>query len=747
MVKEPACYVNPFIGACTSADAAGVYHGLGKTFPGATVPFGMVQVSPNTVTGGDNGSGYSYEMKTIEGFAFTQMSGVGWNGDLGNFLVMPVTGPLVTVAGKEDGSICGYRSRYDKNTEYAEAGYYRTRLVDYDIVTECSALPHCGIMKMTFPESGLSRIQIDLARRVGGTSEYQYAKVLDDRTVAGWMKCTPETGGWGNGEGNADYTVYFYAEFSRPLAEYGFWSADIPDGWARKNEDVVSPAYLERVRDAEIIRGQNEIEGRHIGFFTEFPTVRGDEVTLKVGISFVDMEGAKKNFDREIAGKDFGNVRKEAWEMWNRELGRIRIAGGTEDEKTVFYTSMYHSMIDPRIFTDVDGRYTGGDGKIHNTGGKFTKRTIFSGWDVFRSQMPLQTIINPQLTDDLLNSLITLAEQSGREYFERWELLNAYTGCMLGNPALSVLADAYIKGIRGYDAEKAYRYAVNTSCKSGNYPLGYTPGGLSISHTLEYAYFDWCLSVLAGELGHDEDAAKFAGQSRAYRNVFDHEKGWFRPRREDGTWEEWPENARLKEWYGCIECNPYQQGWFVPHDIEGMTELMGGREAVLDDLDSLFMNTPSHMLWNEYYNHANEPVHFVPFLYNRLGQPWKTQKWTRFICRNAYFNDVQGLIGNEDAGQMSAWYILAASGLHPSCPGSTRMEVTSPVFDRIEFRLDGKYAKGKKFTVMAHGNSPGNIYVRKALLNGRELKDMSIDYSDIMAGGVLELYMDSEPVL
>lgn len=743
-VKEPAHYVNPFIGACTSADAAGVYHGLGKTFPGAAVPFGMVQVSPNTVTGGDNGSGYSYEMKTIEGFAFTQMSGVGWNGDLGNFLVMPSTGPLVTVAGKEDGSICGYRSRYDKNTEYAEAGYYRTRLVDYDIVTECSALPHCGIMKMTFPESGLSRIQIDLARRVGGTSEYQYVKVLDDRSIAGWMRCTPQTGGWGNGEGNADYTVYFYAEFSRPLTEYGFWSADIPEGWSRKNEDVVSLGYLERVRDAEIIRGQNEIEGRHIGFFTEFPTVRGDEVTLKVGISFVDMEGAKKNFDREIAGKNFGNVRKEAWEMWNRELGRIRIAGGTEDEKTVFYTSMYHSMIDPRIFTDVDGRYTGGDGKIHNTGGKFTKRTIFSGWDVFRSQMPLQTIINPQVNDDLLNSLITLAEQSGRKYFERWELLNAYSGCMLGNPALSVLTDAYIKGIRGYDAEKAYQYAVNTSEKYGNFPLGYTPGGLSISHTLEYAYFDWCLSVLAGELGHDEDAAKLAWQSRAYRNVFDHEKGWFRPRREDGTWEEWPENARLKEWYGCIECNPYQQGWFVPHDIEGMTELMGGREAVIDDLDSLFMNTPPHMLWNEYYNHANEPVHFVPFLYNRLGQPWKTQKWTRFICRNAYFNDVQGLVGNEDAGQMSAWYILAASGLHPSCPGSTRIEVTSPVFSRIEFRLDGKYAKGKKFTVIAHGNSPENIYVRKALLNGRELKDMSIDYSDIMSGGILELYMDSE---
>lgn len=744
-VKEPAAYVNPFIGACTSADAAGVYHGLGKTFPGATTPFGMVQVSPNTITGGDNGSGYSYEMKTVEGFALTQMSGVGWNGDLGNFLVMPTTGPLVTVAGKEDGSISGYRSRYDKNTEDASAGYYRAHLTDYDIVTECSATPHCGIFRMTFPSSELSRIQIDLARRVGGTSESQYVKVLDDRTITGWMKCTPATGGWGDGEGNADYTVYFYAEFSRPMTEYGFWSADIPHEWSRKNDDVVAAGYLERVRDASVVRNAGEMSGHHIGFFTEFPTSEGDEVTLKVGISFVDMGGAKRNFDAEIAGSDFEGVREQAWQLWNRELGRIAVSGGSEDEKTVFYTSMYHTMIDPRIFTDVDGRYVGGDGKIHSTGGAFTKRTVFSGWDVFRSQMPLQTIINPQLTDDLLNSLITLADQSGREYFERWELLNAYSGCMLGNPALSVLADAYVKGIRGYDAEKAYGYAVNTSEKFGNFPLGYTPGSLSLSHTLEYAYFDWCLSVLADRLGHVSDAERFAGQALAYRNVFDAEKGWFRPRKEDGTWEDWPENARLKEWYGCIECNPYQQGWFVPHDVPGMTELMGGRDAVLADLDSLFMNTPRHMLWNEYYNHANEPVHFVPFLYNMLGQPWKTQKWTRFICRNAYFNDVLGLIGNEDAGQMSAWYVLAASGLHPSCPGSTRIEITSPVFSRIEFRLDRKYAAGEKFTVIAHGNSPDNIYIRKAVLNGRELAGPFIDYGDIMAGGVLELYMDSQP--
>lgn len=322
---SPASYVNPFIGASTSVGDAGVYHGLGKTFPGATVPYGMVQVSPNTITGGDNASGYSYEHKTIEGFAFTQMSGVGWFGDLGNFLVMPTTGKLETVAGKEDGSISGWRSAYDKNTETARAGYYMAELTDYGIKVESSATPHCGILRMTYPENSCSRIQIDLARRVGGTSESQYVKVLDDRTITGWMKCTPETGGWGNGDGNARYTVYFYAEFSRPLDDYGFWSADIPSDWVRKKDEVVSLPYLRRVSQSEIIRNVPEMQGKHIGFFTEFPTEENEQVTLKVGISFVDMDGARKNFEAEIRDRDFDQVCQDAFGMWNEELGRIKV--------------------------------------------------------------------------------------------------------------------------------------------------------------------------------------------------------------------------------------------------------------------------------------------------------------------------------------------------------------------------------------------------------------------------------------
>lgn len=741
----PTDYVNPFIGASTSVGAAGVYHGLGKTFPGATTPYGMVQVSPNTITGGDNGSGYSDEHKTIEGFAFTQMSGVGWFGDLGNFLVMPTTGELHKIAGKEDNSIQGYRSAYDKATEFAKAGYYSVELTDYNIKVESSATPHCGILRFTFPSNEQSRIQVDLARRVGGTSTSQYIKVIDDYTIQGWMKCTPDGGGWGNGEGKADYTVYFYAQFNKPLNNYGFWSADIPDDWVRKRDEVVSVPYLTCVSESPVIRDKKELEGKHLGFFTEFPTKEGDDVELKVGISFVDMKGAANNFKQEIASKSFEQVRQEANALWNRELSRIRISGGTEDEKIVFYTSLYHTMIDPRIYTDVDGRYVGGDKKVHESDGKFIKRTIFSGWDVFRSQFPLQTIINPRLVSDELNSLITMADQSGREYYERWEFLNSYSGCMLGNPALSVLADAYLKGIRTYDVEKAYQYAVNTSHKFGNDMLGYSPEPLSISHTLEYAYTDWCVAQLAKALGKEDDAKSFYEKGQAYHNVFDKEKEWFRPRNADGTWVAWSEDARTKEWYGCIEANAYQQGWFVPHDVPGMVGLMGGRDKVIADLTNFFNKTPSNMLWNEYFNHANEPVHFVPFLFNQLDVPWYTQKWTRYTCEKAYANKVEGIVGNEDVGQMSAWYILAASGIHPSCPGNTRMEITSPVFSKIEFRLDPNYYSGKTFTVIAHNNSANNIYIQKALLNGKEYNKCYLDFTDIVSGGTLELYMGDQP--
>jgi predicted alpha-1,2-mannosidase len=733
-------YVNPFIGAITSSAKTGDAS-VGKTFPGATTPFGLVQLSPNTISGGDNGSGYNYENSTIEGFAFTQMSGIGWYGDLGNFLVTPTTGELKTSSGSADHPEEGYRSRFSKDDEVAKVGYYAATLTDYQIRAEATAAPHSGILCFTFPENDQSRIQIDLAKRVGGTSTEQYIKVLNDHTIQGWMRCTPEGGGWGNGDGKPNYTVFFYAQFSKPLKDFGVWSADIPDDWSRKNEDVNSDRYRELVAKAKVIKGCNEKQGKHLGFFSEFKTAKNEKVYLKAGISFVSIDGAKKNLLSEIDDFNFKRIRSNATQLWNNALSKIKVESGTEDEKTVFYTALYHTMIDPRCFTDVDGNYPGGDGKIHQTD-KFIKRTIFSGWDVFRSQFPLQTIINPEVVNDMVNSLVELADESGNQYLERWEFFNAYSDCMMGNPAVSVMVDAYNKGIRGFDIEKGYLYAKNTCEKFGNGTLGHSK---YISHTLEHAYSEWCLSVFADSLGKKEDADLYFKRSKSYKNIFDPEVKWFRPKNLDGTWWEWPKEGRLKMDYACTESDPYQQGWFVPHDIPGMISLMGGRENTITDLTELFTKTPENMLWNKYYNHSNEPVHHIPFLFNQLNVPWLTQYWSRQICQRAYQNSVYGLVGNEDVGQMSAWYVLAASGIHPVCPGDTRYEITSPVFNRVEFRLDPKYAKGKSFTIVARNNSAKNSYIQSAKLNGKIWNKCWISHEQVAAGGILELEMGDRP--
>lgn len=737
-------YVNPFVGATTNTEAAGSYHGLGKTFPGATAPFGMVQVSPNTITGGDNGPGYSYEHTTIEGFAFTQMSGIGWYGDLGNFLVMPTTGPLLTSAGKADNPEEGYRSRYDKKSETASAGYYSVQLTDYRIKAEATALPHSGMLRFTYPESREARIQIDLARRVGGTSVLQSVEVVDDHTIRGFMKCTPEGGGWGNGDGKANYTVYFYAEFSRPFAKHGVWSADIPDSWTRKREDIESERYQEAVSKASIHPSVSAFEGKHIGFYADFETKQDEQILLKSGISFTSLKNAEENLRTEMADWDFDATRQACARLWNNELAKVSIEGGTDEEKRIFYTALYHTLIDPRVCSDVNGEYIGADNHVHATG-KFSKRTIFSGWDVFRSQMPLQTIINPKVVNDVINSLVEIASQSKNEYLERWELLNAFSGCMLGNPAISVLCDAYSKGIRDYDVEKAYRYAQNTSRMFGNNTDGYTAGGAGVSYTLEYAYNDWCMARLAEWLDDEVNQDYFDLRSRSYVSLFDTTYSWFRPRDEKGDFIPLPENGRLSEGYGSVESNAYQQGWFVPHDVEGMVTMMGGREKVLADLTDMFEKTPHDYLWNAYYNHANEPVHHVPFLFNRLEKPWLTQKWTRDICRNAYHDAVTGLVGNEDVGQMSAWYVLAAAGIHPVCPGDLRYEITSPVFDRVEFRLDPAYASGKTFVIEARENSPENIYIQSATLNGKPYDKCYLMHNDLAKGGTLVLRMGAQP--
>jgi predicted alpha-1,2-mannosidase len=750
--KSKADYINPIIGAATYGASTTNIHGYGKTFPGAATPFGLVQLSPDTRTGGDNGCGYSWTHTTIEGFSFTHMSGVGWNGDLGNFLVMPTIGKLYTNKGLDSVPEYGYRSRFSHDNETAEAGYYSVLLTDYDIRAELSAAPRAGIIRFTFPENDSSRIQIDLSRRVGGTSTIQYIKVENDTTISGWMKCPPEGGGWGNGDGHADYTVYFYCQFSKPLKDFGVWSVDVPEGMVRKNKEVQSEAFQNLVAKAAIHKKITEFKGEHLGFFTNFKTKKDEQVLVKSGISFVNVEGAKLNLTTDIPDWNFDGIVKSAKELWNKALSAVTVEGATERDKEIFYTALYHTMIDPRICSDADGNYIGADKKVHKIT-NFTYRTIFSGWDVFRSQFPLQTIINPTVVNDEINSLIQLAELSGRKYYERWELLNAYTGCMIGNPALSVIADAYAKGIRNYDIEKAYTFCKNTVDSFGNGELGYVPyntGGSSnifedpsISETMEYSYFDWCMGRFAELLNKPEVAKEYYAKSLNYKKLWNDEVWWFRSRDDKGGWAKWEGKATMGAFggQGCVESNPYQQGWFVPHDIPGLTELMGGKDSIQKELIRFFEQTPDDFRFNDYYNHANEPVHHVPFMFNEIGLPGETQKWTRKICNNAYGTDAFGLVGNEDCGQLSAWYVLAAMGIHPICPGDNKYQITSPVFDKIVLQLDKDYYNGNKFTIIAHNNSPENIYIKSIKLNGKTLDRWWISHSEIVNGGLLEMEM------
>jgi len=740
--KQPVDYVDPMIGVVTYRQDTEDVHGLGKTFPGAATPFGLVQLSPDTLTGGDNGSGYSFEHPTIEGFSFTHMSGVGWYGDLGNFLITPTTGKLKTNRGNPEEPETGYRSRFCHDTEVARVGYYAATLSDYNIRAELTATPRAGILRFTFPEHRQSRVQIDLSRRVGGTSTEQFVEIVDEHTIRGWMKCPPEGGGWGNGAGKADYTVYFYCQFSTPLKNHGTWRADIPKDWIRKRREIESEAYQQVVADAEVTYGRRSARGAHLGFFSEFQTTGGETVLVKSGISFVSMDGAQQNLEHDIPHWNFDRVVDESRERWNKALSKVTVEGGSEADKTKFYTALYHSMIDPRNASDVNGQYVGADGTVHQVE-NFTYRTIFSGWDVFRSQFPLQTLINPEMVNDEVNSLLQLAELSGKGYLPRWEILNAYSGCMLGNPGVSVIVDAYEKGIRNYDEEKAFTYCKNSVDTFGNGERGYAEGKKGvISETLEYAYTDWCLGRFAESLGKEGIAAEYYAKSSAYTNLWNDEVGWFRSMDDDGNWVPW--KGKTVHGQGCRESNPYQQGWFVPHDVPGLIELMG-RAYFTKELIDFFEKTPDDFLWNDYYNHANEPVHHVPFLFNEIDMPWLTQKWTRKICDKAYGTGRYGICGNEDVGQMSAWYVLAAMGIHPICPGDTKYQITSPVFSRIEITLDPSYYRGTKFTISAKNNSAKNIYIQSMTLNGTSLGRFYLLHKEVVAGGILELEMGPRP--
>jgi predicted alpha-1,2-mannosidase len=408
---------------------------------------------------------------------------------------------------------------------------------------------------------------------------------------------------------------------------------------------------------------------------------------------------------------------------------------------------MYHTMIDPRACSDINGLYTGADGKVHSMG-DFTCRTIFSGWDVFRGECPLLTIVRPDIVNDLVNSLMQQAKLSGNGYLARWEILGAESGCMIGDPAVSVFADAYLKGIRGYDVAAAYDLCRESvlSEKSSRKDLtayetkGFVPG--SISWTLEDAYFDYCAGRFAEALGKTNDARLLLKRSLNYQNIYDPTVRNMHAKNADGSWTEW--QGATTGGQGCVESNPYQQGWFVPQDVAGMRQLMG-KDCFLQYLTEFFEKTPTNFLWNNFCNHANEPVHHTAYLFTYAGAPWLSAKWSRFIMDHAYGPGVNGICGNDDVGQMSAWYVLSAMGFYPVSPVDGVYIIGSPLFDQVTIQLDARYYPGRTFTVIARNNSPQNIYVQSAKLNGKALERGWIRHAEIVAGGTLEFEMGAEP--
>lgn len=721
-------YVSTKIGTIGDMTATS-YHGGGKTHPGAIYPFGMVQLGPDTFEGGDNGSGYSYHHKTIDGFSINHMSGVGWYGDLGNFQVMPTTGELNLLSSTYQDALTtrndrGYESDFSHETEVTKAGYYAVTLDTYGVRVETTASVHTGMMRMTYPEGANRRVQINLARRIAGRSPLQELKIIDNRTIEGRIHCPSSHGGFGRGAGKVNYDLYFYAQFSEGWENYGVWDKNAP-----------------------IEIKSNEYTGEELWFYADFPA-DSKPICLQTAISYINAKGARENFEAEAAGRTFDELREECAAAWDKALSVIKVEGEDEEKLTIFYTTLYHTLLDPRIYSDVNGNYLSADGVIRNNAA-FKKRTVFSGWDVYRSEFPLLTIIQPDAVSDMIHSLIDIAEYENVS-FPRWELLGHETGCMNGDPGIIVTVDAYKKGIRDFDVQKAYDICLKTAfdpksrrCGAADMNrFGYIPG--DISGTLENVFADHCISLFAEELGDEKNAAVFRDRAFNYKKLFDPSVGWMRRKNADGSWAEWKNEY---DGQGCTESNIFQQTWFVPHDPQGLISLMG-HEKFLENLERLMSEADLSSMWNDAYNHPNEPCHHLVHMFTDAGEPWRTQYWVRRIQNESYNTTEFGYCGNEDVGQMSAWFTLTALGIHMMAAGSGFYHVNTPLFRHAEIRLSKKYhpcAISDTLIIETDKEPLENVYIQGITVNGQAIDRAWLTWDEIANGGVIRFSLGSEP--
>lgn len=702
-------YVNPFIGTDFT----------GNTYPGAQVPFGMVQLSPdNGLPGWDRIAGYFYPDSTIAGFSHTHLSGTG-AGDLYDISFMPVTLPY-----KEADAPLGIHSKFSHDDESATAGYYRVMLKDYGIDVELTATERCGIQRYTFPEAQAA-VFLNLKKAMNWDfTEDSHIEQVDSVTVQGYRF----SDGWARNQ-----RIYFRTRFSKPFASM----------------QTDTTAILK--------------DGKRIGTATvarfDFNTQAGEQIVVSTALSGVSMEGATRNLLAEAPDNDFDAYRKAARDNWNRQLSKIEVKGGNADDKANFYTALYHSMLAPTIYSDVDGAYYGPDKRIHQADGWVNYGT-FSLWDTFRAAHPLFTYTQPERVNDMVKSFLAFYEQNGR--LPVWNFQGSETDMMIGYHAVPVIADAYLKGIGDFDAEKALEACVATANLDsyrgiGVYKqLGYIPYNMedgynadnwSLSKTLEYAYDDYCIARMAEKMGRKEIAGTFYRRSQNYKNVYNPATSFMQPRDEKGAF---IEDFKADDYTPHIcESNGWQYFWSVQHDIDGLIGLVGGKERFAQKLDSMFTFHPSAddelplfstgMIGQ--YAHGNEPSHHVIYLYNKVGQPWKTQKYASQVMNELYRNTPAGLCGNEDCGQMSAWYVFSAMGFYPVDPVGGQYEIGTPLFPEAKLRL----ANGKTFTVLAPKVSKENIYIQSVKLDGKPYDKSYVTHEQIMNGSTLELEMASQP--
>ncbi len=733
--KNLVDYIHPIIGT----------EGEGNVYPGPVTPHGMVQLSPDTDRRNwATASGYEYDDSVLIGFSMQHLSGTGIP-DLGDFLIMPSIGKMKFVPGtvetkSSDGDVnfyqdpdSGYCVPYLHKNEIVKAGYYSVKL-PHNILVELAATERAGILKFTFPKSDSANIMMDLAEVLQWKVIWSRVRRESKTLITGFHLVN----GWAK-----ERYLYFAAKYSRPYDKFGIMMNGQPV-----------------IYNTPRFRSRYEATGADLQYYTTYSTKENEVIMVKIGISSVSTANALLNLNAEIPGWDFDKVVKDTREKWNKEMQKMQIEG-SQEEKETFYTSLYHALLVPTIYEDVNGQYRGLDENVHTAKG-YTEYAIFSLWDTFRAEHPFFVLLQPKRDADMINSMLDYYDQSVEHLLPIWSLNNNETWCMIGYHAVAVIADAIMKGVKGFDYQRAYN-AMKTTAMNPHYDnvmeyakIGYVPfdkENESVSKTLEYAYDDYCIAQVAKKLGKEDDYKYFMKRAMNYKNLFDPSTKLMRGKDSKGNWRtpffphEYIDDITKRD---ITEGTNWQYTWFVPQDVQGLINLMGSKKYFAEKLDSLFLQKKSETVATgnddiagrigEYW-HGNEPSHHITYLYDYAGEPWKTQELVRKIETNFYGNKPNSLSGNDDCGQMSAWFLFNTMGIYPFCPSNNFYVIGTPCAKKVIMKL----GNGKTFTTEAINYSKENVYIQSVTLNGKPWNKTYIPYSAVADGGKLIFVMGDKP--